>query len=80
MLQPDTTPATSGPSLLKPPNWCDQPLPEDADITAAHPMNSGRNDLYTEAMRLVGARRSKAGLVELVTWLLLKAECVSGKR
>lgn len=68
------TTALSGPSLLKPPNWCDQPLPEDVEITAAHPMNSGRDDLYMEAMRLVGARRSKAGLVELVTWLLLKAE------
>lgn len=54
--------------------WGDQPLPEDAEITAAHPMNSGRHDLYAEAMRLVGARRSKAALVELVTWLLLKAE------
>lgn len=59
-MSPDqTTSATSGPSLLKPPNWCDQPLPEDAEITAAHPMNSGRDDLYMEAMRLVGARRAK---------------------
>ena len=54
--------------------WGDKPLPEDAAIAAAHPMRSGRHDLYGEAMRLVGARHSKAGLVELVTWLLLKAE------
>lgn len=54
--------------------WADKPLPEDAEITAAHPLNSGRHDLYMEAMRLVGARHSKGALVELVTWLLLKAE------
>lgn len=52
----------------------DQPLPEDADIDAAFPTRSGRHDLYGEAMRLVGARRSKAGLVGLVTWLLHRAE------
>lgn len=55
-------------------HWGDQPLPEDAEIAAAHPLRSGRNDLYMEAMRLVGARRSKGALVELVTWLLLKSE------
>lgn len=54
--------------------WGDQPLPEDAEIAAAHPLRSGRSDLYGEAMRLVGARRSKSSLVDLVTWLLLKAE------
>jgi hypothetical protein len=52
----------------------DKPLPEDAEISAAHPLRSGRHDLYAEAMRLVGAKRSKFALVELVTWLLLKAE------
>lgn len=52
----------------------DKPLPEDAEISAAHPLRSGRHDLYQEAMRLVGARHSKFALVELVTWLLLKAE------
>jgi len=54
--------------------WGDKPLPEDAEITAAHPMNSGRHDLYIEALRLVGASHSKGALVKLVTWLLLKAE------
>lgn len=52
----------------------DTPLPEDAAIKAAHPTRTGRHDLYAEAMRLVGARRSKGGLVELVCWLLGRAE------
>lgn len=54
------------------PAWGDKPLPEDAEIDKAHPISSGRHDLYMEAMRLVGARHSKAGLVNLVTWLLSK--------
>jgi len=52
----------------------DRPLPEDAAILAAFPTRSGRHDLYGEAMRLVGARRSKGGLVELVNWLLHRCE------
>lgn len=60
--------------------WGDQPLPEDPAIAAAHPLRSGRDDLYMEAMRLVGARRSKAALVELVTWLLLRAEVANHGR
>jgi hypothetical protein len=48
--------------------------PEDAAIRAAHPLISGRHDLHMEAMRLVGARHSKGDLVDLVTWLLLRAE------
>jgi hypothetical protein len=51
-----------------------QPTPDEAAIRAAHPMISGRHDLYAEAMRLVGARHSKGDLVDLVTWLLLRAE------
>ena len=51
----------------------DQPLPEDDAIDAAFPMRSGRHDLYAEAMRFVGARRSKSGLVALVNWLLHRA-------
>jgi hypothetical protein len=51
-----------------------QPTPEAAAIRAAHPMISGRHDLHAEAMRLVGARHSKGDLVDLVTWLLLRAE------
>lgn len=43
-------------------------------IKAAHPLRSGRHDLYSTAMRLVGERHEKADLVNLVTWLLLRAE------
>lgn len=50
--------------------WLDAPLPEDAEISAAHPMKTGRYDTWTEAMRLVGARHSKDALVSLVNWLL----------
>ncbi|AKU93353.1 hypothetical protein AKJ09_00085 [Labilithrix luteola] len=52
----------------------DLPLPEDAAIKAAHPVRSDRHDLYAEAMRLVGARYSKHGLVALVNWLLHRIE------
>lgn len=48
----------------------DKPLPEDAAIEKAHPMETDRHDLYQEAMRLVGAKFSKRGLVALVNWLL----------
>lgn len=50
--------------------WEDSALPEDADIKAAHPTRTGRHDLYAEAMRLVGAKHSKRGLIDLVNWLL----------
>lgn len=53
--------------------WEDQPIPEDEAIKAAHPTRSGQHEAYQEAMRLVGAKRSKAALVELVNWLLLEA-------
>lgn len=51
----------------------DLPLPEDNEIRAAHPTRTGRHDLYAEAMRLVGAKRSKGALVDLVVWLLHRA-------
>lgn len=52
----------------------DQPLPEDVQISACHPGSCEKpdHDLYREALRLVGARRSKAALVALVNWLLVK--------
>lgn len=50
--------------------WADMPLPEDKDIEAAFPTRSGRHELWAEAMRLVGAKRSKGELVKLVNWLL----------
>lgn len=52
----------------------DEPLPEDEEIDKAFPTESGRHDLYGRAMRLVGAKVTKGGLVSLVTWLLLCAE------
>ncbi len=52
----------------------DKPLPEDPEIEAAFPTRSGRHDLYGEAMRLVGARYSKGGLVALVNMLLHRIE------
>lgn len=50
--------------------WDDKPLPEDAEIEAAHPVRTKQHARYAEAMRLVGARHSKGGLVALVNWLL----------
>lgn len=50
--------------------WGDTAIPEDAEIADAHPTKTGRHDLYTEAMRLVGAKRSKGALVDLTNWLL----------
>lgn len=50
--------------------WVDRPLPEDEAIAAAHPLRTGRHDLYKEAMRLVGAKHSKYALVDLINWLL----------
>lgn len=52
----------------------DQPLPEDAEILAAHPLKTKRFDLYDTAQRLVGAKRSKFALIDLVNWALWKAE------
>lgn len=57
----------------------DRPLPEDAEIKAAHPMRTGRHDLYGEAMRLVGARYSKGALVDLVVWLLHRADAAEAR-
>jgi len=48
----------------------DMAQPEDDSIRAAHPLRTGRHDLYAEAMRLVGAKHSKRALVDLVNWLL----------
>ena len=53
-------------------DWGDKSLPEDSAIQAAHPLNGGDPDRMAEAMRLVGAKRSKAALVELVNWLLAR--------
>ena len=52
----------------------DEPLPEDDAINAAHPLRTGAHDIYVEAFRLVGAKRSKGALVDLVNWLLVEAK------
>lgn len=58
----------------------DQPLPEDEAIEAARPMRTQRHDLYHEAMRMVGAKRSKYALVDLVNWLLAEREAARRER
>lgn len=53
----------------------DKPLAEDEEIAAAHPTRSTdpkRWEHYANATRMVGARYSKGGLIELVCWLLSK--------
>ncbi|KGM36168.1 hypothetical protein [Inquilinus limosus] len=53
----------------------DQPIPEDAQIEAAHPMISEApnvHGVYAEALRMVSAKRSKYALVDLVHWLLMR--------
>jgi hypothetical protein len=61
-------------------SWSDdEPIAEDVQIAAAHPLETDRHDLYNEAMRLVGAKRSKGALVELVNWLLYERATVRDK-
>ncbi len=55
----------------------DKPLPEDEEIAAAHPLNTGEHALYAEAMRLIGAKHSKGALVDLVNWLLWKNKALA---
>lgn len=55
-------------------SWDDRPLPEDKEIEAAFPTRSGNHEAYGEAMRLVGACRSKGRLVALVNWLLTRRD------
>lgn len=52
----------------------DRAIPEDVGIGLAHPIRSGRHDLYQEAMRLVSAKHSKYGLIGIVNWLLLRLD------
>lgn len=46
----------------------------DATSDEAHPVWTGRHDLYAEAQRLVSARHAKADLVDLVNWLLARLD------
>ena len=54
--------------------WDDGPLPEDEEIRATHPTRTHLHETYGEAMRLVGATRSKGKLVDLVNWLLVERD------
>lgn len=56
----------------------DKPIPEDAEIQVNHPHLSGSHETYAEAMRMVGAKRSKGALVDLVNWLLMRLEASKG--
>lgn len=56
----------------------DQVLPEDDAIREAFPTRSGQHAAYAEALRLVSATRSKAKLVALVNWLLVRLEAADG--
>lgn len=60
-------------------DWGDKPIPEDAAIKAAHPIRTKRHDLYEEAQRMVGAKRGKFALVELVNWLLHRVDAATWK-
>lgn len=44
-----------------------------AAIAAAHPMETQAYDTYSVALKMVGNRRSKYALVDLVNWLLSRA-------
>ena len=53
----------------------DEPLPEDAQIHAAHPQNKDAATpadwlRWEEALRLVSKKRSKYSLVDLVNWIM----------
>lgn len=55
----------------------DKPLPEDDAIAAVFPTRidtSAAHAMYAEARRLVGAKRSKFALIDLVNWLLHRIE------
>lgn len=43
-------------------------------IRAAHPIRTSNHKRYQQALVMVGNRHSKAALVELVNWLLMRAE------
>jgi hypothetical protein len=50
--------------------WGDKLDEWSAAIDASHPMKTGAHDAYTQAMKMVGSRKSKGALVGLVCWLL----------
>lgn len=59
--------------------WGDRPLPEDKAIHDTHPTVTGNHGIYMEAMRMVGAKRSKGALVDLVNWLLWRINVLEAR-
>ncbi len=43
-------------------------------IEASHPLRTGAHDAYAVAMEMVGNRNSKGALVDLVCWLVQRAD------
>jgi predicted small metal-binding protein len=62
--------------LATPPDaWAtedDKPLAEQAQIDAAFPTRSKNHNFINDALRMVGAKFTKWGLVALVHWLLME--------
>lgn len=51
-------------------NWGDREDQHSEAISAAHPVHTGEHKTYATALEMVGNRRSKYALVDLVNWLL----------
>jgi len=71
--------------LAKAKEWTseDEPIKEDKEIEAVHPVNvedEKVHKVYEEALRMVGAKRSKYALVDLVHWLLWRIEGLEKER
>ena len=60
--------------------WSDEKDEWSELIKEAHPIHTGAHAEYEIASRMVGHRRSKVSLVELVNWLLVRSLVISGQR
>lgn len=49
-------------------------------IKAAHPLRTGNHERYARAQEMVSARHAKAELIELVNWLLMRAEAAESQK
>lgn len=54
--------------------WDDKEDEHTEAIAAAHPLRTGDHARYARAVEMVSARHSKYTLVDLVNWLLMRAE------
>ena len=58
-------------AIVQPTQWRDDKPDEWTPlIDASHPMNTGAHKAYATALEMVGNRRSKDALVQLVCWLI----------